>query len=98
MELSPNWVGTEFHLIDKLSSDAVPPEDLPSIFGVADEVANGQPGGVGTHWVGIVVGWHHILDNLKSYLTNAPMEADVIDLFSKYEEVLGSHWEERGTH
>lgn len=59
--------GTHFRLVDRMAPGATAPD------GGAGDIGVRQPGGPGTHWVGIVVGWHDFVDSLLDHLgTPAP--------------------------
>ena len=71
--------GTLFHLIDKLPDDFVMEVGCRQDSPIEDSdtekmrlVGYNQPGGPGTHWTGVVAGWHAFVDSLESYLTGEP--------------------------
>jgi hypothetical protein len=75
-EIEPDGDGTLFHLIDKLPGDFVMEvgsrQDNPIEDSDTEKmrlVGYNQPGGPGTHWTGVVAGWHAFVDSLESYLT-----------------------------
>jgi hypothetical protein len=47
-----------------------------------------QPGGIGTHWSGIVSGYHAFVDALESYVSGKTISTDDDDLSRSYMPVL----------
>ena len=66
-------------LTHKLAKDFTVPEHVKEIAEWSDErmkkineIEFYQPGGTGTHWVGLVAGWHCFLDALEGHLREEP--------------------------
>ncbi len=78
--LKPGATGTELHLIDRLPPDISAPPD--------NQIQNQQPGGKGTHWVGLLAGWHDFLEALKSYLAGEKIEDNYETLCMQYSNFL----------
>jgi len=72
-EIEPAEGGSLFRLVDKMG----PAEDALKIFGdQAPEHLVYQPGGVGTHWSGVVSGYHRFVDALEAHLTGKEVPSD----------------------
>ena len=54
--------GTHFRLVDRMAPGATAPD------GKDGDTGAWQPGGPGTHWVGVAVGWHDFVDSLLNHL------------------------------
>lgn len=70
---------TVFRLWDYLPPDFVVPDDVSR---GATDLTSIQPGGAGTHWQGVLAGWHSGLDELASTLGEENQQAipyDVLD-------------------
>ncbi len=70
-------------LIDKLPADITAPK--------GSAMENSQPGGKGTHWVGLLAGWHDFLDGLEAYLAGERIE----DNYSKLCHMYGAFLERK---
>lgn len=84
-EIEPSSDGCLFRLIDKMG----PAVDAAKLFG-ADTPKHQvyQPGGVGTHWSGVVGGYHGFVDALESHLAGREIPSDYDGLCRSYMEVL----------
>ena len=72
-------------LVDKLRQDLVAPSQ--------EEIQNRQYGGMGTHWVGLLAGWHDFLLALEAYLAHEQI-ADYYDPLCKhYDEQLRNKYQ-----
>ena len=78
--MKPLENGTELHLTDQIPLDL----DAPS----GDNIHNLQPGGQGTHWVGLLAGWEDFLLALENHLANKGIEDHFDHLCLKYESLL----------
>ena len=67
----------EFALIDQMSAG-----ELPS--GTSNPVGLEQPGGPGTHWVGLVAGWHGFADRFVAVLDGSSIDFDHDDMIEVY--------------
>lgn len=47
-----------------------------------------QPGGIGTHWTGIVSGYHRFVDALESYITGVDIPFDDDEANRLYRDIL----------
>jgi hypothetical protein len=81
-----------FRLIDKFNPTALCPNNLPTVPGIPDDVLRNQPGGIGTHWVGIVAGWHEIVDALHNHLCGAKPKPSQVELCLHYNNFLIQYW------
>ena len=86
---------TAFSLIDQLPADLKWEEE---------GMASKQPGGPGTHWVGVAAGWHDFVDRLEAYINGSPVETDVYTdteaydkLVQQYNTYLTSYYEGKAT-
>ena len=68
--LEPVGTGCRFSIIDSMRAGFVTPDHL-----VANDPPQmtRQPGGPGTHWIGIITGWHGFVDSLEQYVTGKEM-------------------------
>lgn len=84
-EIEPAAGGSLFRLIDKMG----PAADAAKLFG-ADTPKHlvYQPGGVGTHWSGVVSGYHGFVDALEAHLSGRAVPRDDDDLSRRYMAVL----------
>ena len=62
---------TEFVLTDYMGPEVVVPEHVLS---ESDSIAGQQPGGPGTHWHGVLAGWHCGIDALQALLAGSAVE------------------------
>ncbi|MGB0919899.1 MAG: SRPBCC domain-containing protein [Alphaproteobacteria bacterium] len=60
---------TRFILTDRQAPGFVPPDDIPMDPAAPRKQGLYQPGGPGTPWVGILVGWHHFADDFVAAVT-----------------------------
>ncbi len=72
--------GTELQLTDQIPEDLAAPQD--------DSIYNMQPGGKGTHWIGLLAGWEDFLLALTSHITNKEIEDHFDRLCAKYSAFL----------
>ncbi len=79
-DLKPMKNGAELQLTDQLPQDLVAPQ--------GDALHNLQPGGQGTHWVGLLAGWDDFLLALEHYLANKEIEDHFDHLCLKYKDHL----------
>lgn len=79
-DVKPFANGTELHVTDQIPQDLVAPSD--------DHMHNIQPGGEGTHWVGLLAGWEDFLLALESHLTNKEIGDHFDPLCLKYKSLL----------
>ena len=91
-ETRANSGNSLFRLIDKFHPTALCPENLPPVPGIPDHILRNQPGGIGTHWVGIVAGWHKIIDALQNHLCGTKSQLDQIELCLHYDNFLTQYW------
>ena len=84
-DLKPAENGTELHLTDQIPLDLVAPPDK--------NIHNIQPGGQGTHWVGLLAGWDDFLLALESHLANKEIEDHFDHLCLKYKSLLEKKYE-----
>ena len=61
-----------FALTDSLPSDFAVPVAVQERDG---PLLSSQPGGPGTHWVGVIAGWHAFVDQLERHLGGSTFEA-----------------------
>ncbi|MEM1340288.1 MAG: SRPBCC domain-containing protein [Bacteroidota bacterium] len=76
--------GVELHLKDQIPEDMIAPTD-PGIQHI-------QPGGNGTHWVGLLAGWHDFLLALHSHLLREEVEDHFDLLCLKYRKILNDRY------
>ncbi|MDD9933154.1 MAG: SRPBCC domain-containing protein [Myxococcales bacterium] len=83
VEIVPDGDGSLFRLIDRMGEPHEPnfPPDTP-----ASQIY--QPGGPGTHWSGVVGGYHGFVDDLDKHLTGTTHELDHAALSKAYVPVL----------
>ena len=79
-DLKPVENGTELHLTDQIPKDLASPQE--------DTICNMQPGGKGTHWVGLLAGWEDFLLALGNHTTNTEIEDHFDRLCLKYKDLL----------
>lgn len=79
-DLKPVENGIELHLTDQIPRDLVAPSN--------DPLQNAQPGGPGTHWVGLLAGWEDFLLALESHLANEEIKDHFDGLCLKYKSLL----------
>ncbi len=54
-----------------------------------------QPGGPGTHWAGIVAGWHSAMDALECYVSKCnPYDLEHQELVKLYDTMITHYYEE----
>lgn len=92
-EINKTKTGVDFLLIDKLPPEMPLPKDLPAVKGIANHITQNQPGGIGTHWTGIVAGWHSYVDALDTLLTGSSTHQSYVDLCYAYNSLLESYWQ-----
>jgi uncharacterized protein YndB with AHSA1/START domain len=84
-EIKAESGGCLFRLIDKMG----PAADARTIFSVrAPKNMVYQPGGIGTHWSGIIAGHHGFVDSLDAYISGRSIPCDMEDLRTRYMAVL----------
>jgi uncharacterized protein YndB with AHSA1/START domain len=84
-EIEPTPSGCLFRLIDRMG----PAADAAKLFGPGTPGHRiYQPGGIGTHWSGIVSGYHGFVDALESYVSGKTISTDDDDLSRRYVPVL----------
>lgn len=76
--------GSIFKLIDRMGSA----QDVAQTFPDAPQHRIYQPGGPGTHWSGIIAGYHGFVDELEGYITGTKPESDYDDLCKRYMSLL----------
>jgi uncharacterized protein YndB with AHSA1/START domain len=72
--------GCLFRLIDKMGAN----QDTSKIFPDEAKHKTYQPGGPGTHWSGIITGYHGFVDKLEGFITGTKIEFDYDDMCKKY--------------
>ena len=88
-EIAGDNDGVLFSLIDRLRVNATPP-DAPN---ETDETqAYHQPGGQGTHWTGVLAGWHCFVDALEDYLAGRDNNDDYEQKCIAYDHFLTNHY------
>jgi uncharacterized protein YndB with AHSA1/START domain len=83
-EVSAAECGSVFKLIDRMARELDAAVTLPDA--AQDTVY--QPGGPGTHWSGILAGYHHGVDALEGYLTGSAPAHDYEQLCEQYVALL----------
>ncbi|MBV7335626.1 SRPBCC domain-containing protein [Chloroflexi bacterium TSY] len=98
-EIKPDAQETHFRLIDKLPKDFViqpgDRQDDPTKDADLEQmrrVEYNQPGGPGTHWTGVVAGWHCFVDSLESYLAGEEPEDTYNRKCLLYDPLLIEHY------
>ena len=81
-EMEPSGGGTDFALIDRLRPDFAPTGD-PS-----EPLMWHQAGGPGTHWTGVVAGWHSFVDALERHLVGRVHTIPFETLLKQYDALL----------
>lgn len=76
-----------FRLTDRMGGQAI---DAEKFFVDAPEHQKYQPGGAGTHWSGVVAGYHGFVDALESFMTGVAKPFDHDDMSRRYMGVLDS--------
>ena len=85
--VAPNRDGTQLELIYRMADGARVPERI-----ARDEPFGArQPGGPGTHWVGVAAGWHSFVDALEAHVSDAAPRLAYKDLASRYDELLRAY-------
>ena len=79
-EITATNGGSVFKLIDKMGSA----QDAARAFPGAPQHRIHQPGGPGTHWSGIIAGYHGFVDELQGYITGHKPDSDNDDLCKSY--------------
>ena len=84
-EIEPAAGGCLFRLVDKMG----PAADAARIFG-SDASAHlvYQPGGIGTHWSGIISGYHGFVDALECHVSGKVVASEDDELARRYMAVL----------
>ncbi len=77
--------GTLFTLRDYMAPDLVVPTD---VLAGAKSTVDIQPGGVGTHWQGVLAGWHQGVDDLRSKFTGYSLQWDYEALCRLYNSLI----------
>lgn len=85
-ELAAAGSGTHFSLIDRLPPDELAPASA------SDGLAVNQPGGPGTHWTGVVAGWHCFVNSLESYLAGVADTTDYAKMCQQYDSFLRDYY------
>jgi uncharacterized protein YndB with AHSA1/START domain len=83
--------GSRLRLSDRLPEDFkldAPPDDSGALL----KMMVAQPGGPGTHWPGVVAGWHGFVDALEAHLLQQPFEDRYSALSEEYSRLLREHW------
>lgn len=84
-EIEPSAEGSLFRLVDKMGAAV----EALEIFGAdAPKHLVYQPGGVGTHWSGVISGYHGFVDALESHLTGREIPIDDDELAERYVALL----------
>jgi hypothetical protein len=83
-EISKAEAGCVFRLVDKLD----PSQDVAEIFSDVPPYMAYQPGGPGTHWSGILAGYHGFVDALEGHLTGDGPDNHFEDLCGVYMTTL----------
>ena len=55
-----------------------------------DEIGSSQPGGPGTHWAGVLAGWHSGSDSLEAYARNEQPRAKYGPLVRVYSDLVAA--------
>lgn len=79
-DIKPVETATELHLTDQIPKDLTAPSE--------DSIYNIQPGGKGTHWVGLLAGWHDFLLALDNHLAHKEIQDFFYDFSLKYKNLL----------
>lgn len=76
--------GCNFRLIDRMGAGKLAKNLMPQ----APEYVVYQPGGPGTHWAGVVAGYHCFVNELQSHLTGTQAGSDYDDLCRHYQALM----------
>lgn len=79
---------TVFTLLDFMAPDYVVP---PEIRRHHDSLDTDQPGGQGTHWQGVLAGWHQGMDTLQDTFSGAKREWDYDALCRLYDILIADY-------
>ncbi len=90
-EVADSEDGTRFRLVDRMAPGATAPDGEPG------DPAARQPGGPGTHWVGIAAGWHDFVDSLLDYLGAPVSTVGEHEMTLLYERVLAAQYDRSET-
>jgi len=91
-EIDNSESGCVFRLIDRMASDRSAEKMFP------DEpiYRTYQPGGIGTHWSGVIAGYHGFVDQLEQYVAGKKANFDY-DRMCKDYTVLLDKWHNPST-
>lgn len=85
-EVADSENSTRFRLVDRMGPGVTAHD------GGLGERVSGQPGGPGTHWVGIAVGWHGFVDSLLDYLGVPVTTVGEHEMTLLYDRLLTVHF------
>lgn len=89
-ELAPVEEESLFAIVDRLSPTQLVPQHVVE---VSEEIACRQPGGPGTHWVGLAAGWHGFVDALEGLFGNGRELYSYATISIIYERLLHERYE-----
>ncbi|MEM7123760.1 MAG: SRPBCC domain-containing protein [Pseudomonadota bacterium] len=85
-EIADSDNGTRFHLLDRMGPGVTAPD------GELGDLDTRQPGGPGTHWVGVAVGWHGFVDSLTGHLGAPVTTVGEHEMTLLYDRLLAAHF------
>lgn len=83
-DLESQGKGTLLTVTDRLKPDLIMDKQ--------ENIWDLQPGGPGTHWVGIVAGWHDFLEALEAHIYGNPVQDHYHELCLFYADFLKQHY------
>ena len=83
-EISEIRGGCLFKLIDRMGPD----QDAGELMPEAPTDMKYQPGGPGTHWSGVLAGYHGFIDELEGVLAGKSLDIDYDQLCRQYMQLL----------
>jgi uncharacterized protein YndB with AHSA1/START domain len=86
-EIEPTADGCLFRLTDRMG----PTVDASTLFPDSPDHHKYQPGGIGTHWSGVISGYHGFVDALETHCTGVEISFDYDDMSKRY-IVLMDQW------
>ena len=88
-KLTPDHDGLQFLLEDTMAPDLEVPQHVVS---TVDRSHSLQPGGPGTHWPGVIAGWHYAADAIETLAGGKGGSQDFDKLADIYSYLIQAHY------
>lgn len=91
-EFAVSEYGTEFVLTDYMGPEVVVPQE---VMHEPDSVQRQQPGGPGTHWHGVLAGWHCGTDAFQALVAGSAVDLPYDRFSALYQVLLHARYNKR---